>query len=88
MNSLWTDRGGVQMAIYSDDPSSNPVEAYCFSIKFPAGKRTKIIKKRPIYLPMIMNLYVLGKYEQLFSNKYARVFLGRYNNFLLINNLA
>ena len=34
------------LALYSDDPSSNPAEVYIFSVKLNL-KRTKINKKRP-----------------------------------------
>ena len=49
LDSEGTDRGGVGQAVkmlayYSDDPISNPADAYSFSVIF-VLKRTKINKK-------------------------------------------
>ena len=46
--------GGQVVTFYSDDLSSNPTEAYSFSVEF-SLKRTKINKKRPRLSPLLKN---------------------------------
>ena len=50
----------IMLALYSDDPSSNPAEAYSFFCKSVCLKRTKINKIRGRGWPFFKKTYPAG----------------------------
>ena len=65
IQKLTLGRGGDQVvsvhAFYSDDPSSNPADAYSFSVKFVVEIDRKINKERPIFKKLKLFLFSFQK---------------------------